>query len=166
MLSATTHWISYSAQVTAVKAYIDGYAQPQQAERAAACWRSAPTTTVGRQHRRPARLGRAVVDPIAVYAARYHGVAVAGANDMEPGFYAGVSAHPAWLSGYLSATGAQFVFNGSADGCSTAAAAGQLQQRLDDGRSALASGGAAPTRIDRLPQIYNTAMPCNGATSR
>ena len=61
-----------------------------------------------------------IVNPVASYSAsRYPGTVIAGANDMEPGFSANVSQTRAWLSGYLGATTARFVFNGSADGCSS-----------------------------------------------
>ena len=54
-------------------------------------------------------------DQHAPAAARF--VAIAGADDMEPGFRASAYETGRWLRGYLSATTARFVFNGSADGC-------------------------------------------------
>ena len=79
---------------------------------------------------------------------------------MEPGFSASVGATRAWLSGYLSATSARFVFNGSADGCSTgrpAAARCNNGWRMSDLQ--WLAGGASPSRTISLPQIYNYAMP-------
>src|SRR5690606_28557426 len=59
-----------------------------------------------------------VIDPLVTYASKYANMTIAGADDMEPGFRASYSATKSWLTGYLAATSAPFVFNGSADGCS------------------------------------------------
>jgi hypothetical protein len=157
VLSATTRWISYSAQVTAVKAYIDGYVSRRKAN--APVLIAVSTNNDGAVSRAAGRTwANSVVDPIARHAARYHGVAVAGGNDMEPGFYAGPRASRAWLSGYLSATGRKFVFVGSADGCPLSS-----RGRCNNGWTTrdlhYLSAGAAPHRIISMPQIYNTAMP-------
>jgi hypothetical protein len=100
-----------------------------------------------------------VVDPVRAYASKYDHITVAGANDMEPGFYASVSATRAWLSGYLNATSAKFVFNGSADGCPTSTAYSGCNNGWTSSDLHWLGGGAAPSRILVLPQIYNTTMP-------
>jgi hypothetical protein len=77
---------------------------------------------------------------------------------MEPGFSADLSQTEAWLQGYLGATSAPFVFNGSADGCSPTG----INQGCNNGWSSAGldylSGTASPTRILGLPQIYYTTM--------
>jgi hypothetical protein len=157
VLSATTRFVSYATLVKDVQAYIDGYHSGQAA--------SAPlvlalgtnndmdvSATTG------AAWANSVVDPLAAYARKYSGITVAGANDIEPGFSASYSATKSWLSGYLGATSAPFVFNGSADGCSwTRTAAGCNNGWTMSGLYYLAAG-ASPGRIQNLPQIYNTTM--------
>jgi hypothetical protein len=62
------------------------------------------------------------------------------------------------MTGYLGATTAPFVFNGSADGCSwTNVNAGCNNGWNMSGLYYLAAG-AAPIRTLNLPQIYNTTM--------
>ncbi|MGN6609530.1 MAG: fibronectin type III domain-containing protein, partial [Jatrophihabitans sp.] len=157
ILSATTKWISYASLVSALEAYVDGYASTQKV--------SAPMLlAIGTNNdgmvssAQGAIWADQVVDPVRAYAAKYTNITVAGADDIEPGFSATVSASRAWLTGYLGATTAQFVFNGSADGCPTSSGTvcnnGWHTTDLN-----WLSGGAAPTRILGLPQIYNTAMP-------
>jgi hypothetical protein len=93
-----------------------------------------------------------------VYARKYPNVVIAGADDIEPGFSATYTETKAWLSGYLSATTAPFVFNGSADGCSWTTTG----QRCNNGWTMAGlfglAGGMSPTKIVNLPQIYNTTM--------
>jgi hypothetical protein len=157
ILSATTRWISYSALVTAMKAYIDGYATTQKAN--APMLLAIGTNNDGSVNSAAGAVwADQVVDPVRAYAAKYPNITVAGANDIEPGFSAGVGASRAWLSGYLGATSAKFVFNGSADGCPTSS--GTVCNngwRVSDLN--WLSGGAAPSRTLVLPQIYNSAMP-------
>ena len=157
LLSTTTRWVSYSALVTAMKAYIDGYASTQKPN--APMLIAIGTNNDGSVSAATgASWARQVINPIRSYAGRYPAISVAGANDIEPGFYAGVSASRAWLSGYLGATGAQFVFNGSADGCPTSSGTWcNNGWRVSD--LYWLSGGADPGRILSLPQIYNTVMP-------
>jgi hypothetical protein len=159
LLSATPRFVSYPAVVSAVNAYLDGYATRQQPY--------APLTlAIGTNNDVDVSAAagiswaRNVVNPVGAYAAARHaGVIVAGADDLEPGFSASVSASRSWLSGYLSATGARFVFNGSADGCSTVASGGACNNGWSMADLQWLSGGAAPGRIISLPQIYNYAMP-------
>ncbi|HEU5270260.1 MAG TPA: fibronectin type III domain-containing protein, partial [Jatrophihabitans sp.] len=159
LLSATARYVTYTAVVNAMKAYLDGYATRQQPY--------APLTlAVGTNNDVDVSASagitwaRTIVSPIAGYAAARHpGIVVAGANDMEPGFSASVGATRSWLSGYLSATSAPFVFNGSADGCSTARAGAVCNNGWTMSDLQWLSGGAAPNRTISLPQIYNYAMP-------
>ena len=158
VLSATTRFVSYAALVKDVQAYIDGYASAQKP--------SAPVViAIGTNNDMDvtkaagAAWANKVIDPIAGYAKKYMGVTVAGANDVEPGFRGTYSATNAWLSGYLGATKAPFVFNGSADGCSWTAANKHCNNGWTMAGLYRLAGGAAPTRIINLPQIYNTTMP-------
>ena len=158
VLSATTRFVTYSALVADLKAYVDGYASSQKP--------SAPVViAIGTNNDMDvtkaagADWANKVVDPVVSYAAKYSGVTIACANDVEPGFRGTYSQSRAWLTGYLAATKAPFVFNGSADGCSwTAPAKGCNNGWTMAGLYQLA-GGLAPTRIVNLPQIYNTTMP-------
>jgi hypothetical protein len=99
-----------------------------------------------------------VVDPLVAYARGFTGITVAGANDIEPGFRGSYTSTRSWLNGYLNATSAPFVFNGSADGCAwTATNRGCNNGWTMAGLYNLAAG-AAPTRTINLPQVYNTTM--------
>jgi hypothetical protein len=158
VLSATTKFVPYPTLVADIKAYVDGYASKQKP--------SAPVTiAIGTNNDMDVTkaAGRdwanRVVDPVVAYAAKYPGITIAGANDIEPGFRGTYSATKSWLSGYLAATAAPFVFNGSADGCSWT----QPNRHCNNGWTMaglyLLAGGLAPTRILNLPQIYNTTMP-------
>jgi hypothetical protein len=159
LLSATARYVSYPAVVSAMKAYLDGYATRQKPY--------APLTlAVGTNNDVDVSTSagiswaRNIVNPIASYAATRHpGIIIAGANDMEPGFSASVGATRNWLTGFLSATSARFVFNGSADGCSTGTAGARCNNGWSMADLQWLSGGASPTRTISLPQIYNYAMP-------
>ena len=158
VLSATTRFVSYSALVAALDAFVDGYHSTQRA--------NAPmllalgtnndlsvSWAAGRQW------ANAVVNPVRAYAAKYANIRVVGADDMEPGFHAGFAATRSWLAGYLASTSARFVFNGSADGCPTGSTGGRCNNGWSTSKLNWLSSGAAPTRIISLPQIYNSAMP-------
>jgi hypothetical protein len=157
VLSATTRFVSYGDLVTDLKAYVDGYHSKQNP--------SAPITiAIGTNNDMDvtSASGKAwatqVVNPVASYAKKYTGITIAGANDIEPGFRASYAATKSWLSGYLAATTAPFVFNGSADGCSwTTTGRGCNNGWTMSGLYYLAAG-AAPIRMLNLPQIYNTTM--------
>jgi hypothetical protein len=157
VLSATTRFVTYATLVKDVQAYVDGYHSAQQS--------TAPVTiAIGTNNDMDvtSTSGKtwadSVVDPVASHAAKYAGMTIAGANDMEPGFRASYSATKSWLAGYLAATSAPFVFNGSADGCSwTTINKGCNNGWTMSGLYYLAAG-AAPTRIVNLPQVYNTDM--------
>jgi hypothetical protein len=157
VLSATTRFVSYGDLVTDLKAYVDGYHSQQKP--------SAPITiAIGTNNDMDVSgtsgksWATSVVNPVASYAKKYTGITIAGANDIEPGFRATYSATKSWLSGYLSATTAPFVFNGSADGCSwTTTNTGCNNGWTMSGLYYLAAG-AAPIRMLNLPQIYNTTM--------
>ena len=159
LLSATSRFVTYGAVVTAMKAYLDGYATTQKP--------SAPLTLaigtnndIDVSYSAGVSWARNVVDPVAAYAAtRYPGTVIAGANDIEPGFSATVAESRAWVSGYLAATTSKYVFNGSADGCSTSTPGTRCNNGWTMADLQWVSGGAAPTRTISLPQIYNYAMP-------
>lgn len=157
VLSATTRFVTYADLVRDVKAYLDGYHSAQRS--------TAPATiAIGTNNDMDvnATTGRAwataVVNPLVSYARKYTGMTVSGANDIEPGFSASYPASKNWLSGFLSATSAKFIFNGSADGCAwTVTNRGCNNGWTMAGLYYLAAG-AAPTRIVNLPQVYNYTM--------
>lgn len=157
ILSATTRFISYSALLANMKAYVDGYASAQKP--------SAPAhITVGTNndidvtYAAGVAWAQKIVNPLRSYAAKYRGIEISGANDVEPGFRGSYTATKSWLSGYLSATTAKFVFNGSADGCAWTV----TNRACNNGWSMAGlynlAGGMAPTRTINLPQIYNNTM--------
>jgi hypothetical protein len=157
VLSATTRFISYANLVSNLKAYVDGYASRQRP--------SAPVTiALGTNNDMDvtaaagAAWARGVVNPVRSYAAKYIGMTVAGANDIEPGFRGTYTQTKAWLAGYLGATAAPFVFNGSADGCAWAATNRGCNNGWTMAGLYNLAAGAAPTRIVNLPQIYNNTM--------
>ena len=157
VLSATTTYVSYANLVSCLKAYVDGYASKQKA--------SAPATiAIGTNNDMDvtSAAGRSwalnVVNQIAAYAAKYPGITIAGANDIEPGFRGTFSATQSWLQGYLAATKAPFVFNGSADGCSWTASGQACNNGWTMSGLYSLSGGIAPTRVLNLPQVYNNTM--------
>jgi len=159
LLSATSTFVSYPTVVSAVNAYLDGYASTQLPY--------APLTlAIGTNNDVDVSASagiswaRNVVNPVVSYAVAHHpGIRIAGADDMEPGFSATVGQTKSWLVGYLTATSANFVFNGSADGCSTYASNGRCNNGWAMSDLQYLSGGAYPSRIMSLPQIYNSAMP-------
>jgi hypothetical protein len=157
MLSATTRFVSYRDLVRDLAAYLDGYHAGQRAVAPA-------TIAIGTNNDMDvsASTGAAwatrVVNPLVAHAAGWSGLRVAGANDIEPGFRATYGQTRAWLSGYLGAARAPFVFNGSADGCAWTT----INRRCNNGWTMYGlytlAAGAAPTRMLNLPQIYNTTM--------
>ncbi len=157
VLTATSIYVSYARTVTAMKAYLDGYASKQHA--------NAPATIAfGTNNDMDVRTAtgaiwaQQVVNPLVAYAKRYPKITVAGANDIEPGFRGSIGASQAWVKGYLAATKATFVYNGSADGCSWTKAHTACNNGWRADSIAWMAGGYAPTRILALPQIYNTTM--------
>ena len=99
-----------------------------------------------------------VVDPVRSHAAGYANMSIAGADDMEPGFRASAYETAQWLRGYLSATTARFVFNGSADGCAWTVSNRSCNNGWTMAGLYYLAGGASPTRMSGLPQVYNTTM--------
>ncbi|UQX89097.1 fibronectin type III domain-containing protein [Jatrophihabitans telluris] len=158
LLSATSKFVTNAAVVNAMNAYLAGYASKQKAY-APMLLAIGTNNDVDVSSSAGAVWANRVVNPVRSYAARFPGISVGGANDIEPGFSATAAESKSWLSGYLANTSASFVFNGSADGCSTIT----YNSRCNNGWSMSAlqwlGGGAAPSRTINLPQIYNTAMP-------
>jgi hypothetical protein len=157
ILSAGVRFVSYSALVTNLKSYVDGYANKQKP--------SAPITIalgtnndIDVSKSAGASWANNVVDPVVAYARKYPNVVIAGANDIEPGFTASYSQTKAWLTGYLAATPTPFVFNGSADGCSWSTTGARCNNGWTMSQLFYLAGGAAPTRIINLPQVYNSTM--------
>ncbi|MEO6885438.1 MAG: fibronectin type III domain-containing protein, partial [Jatrophihabitantaceae bacterium] len=157
VLSATTRFVTYATLVANLKAYTDGYASAQKP--------SAPVViAIGTNNdmQVTSAAGKAwadsVVDPVAAYARKYTGMTIAGANDIEPGFRANYANTKSWLDAYLKATGAPFVFNGSADGCAWTVTNHGCNNGWSMAGLYYLAAGAAPTRILNLPQIYNNTM--------
>ncbi|HST47192.1 fibronectin type III domain-containing protein [Jatrophihabitans sp.] len=159
LLSAIAKYVSYPTVVAGMKAYLDGYVSAQKPY-APLTLAIGTNNDVDVNYSAGVSWARNVVNPVLSYAAsKYPGVVIAGANDIEPGFSATVSESRAWVSGYLSATTSKYVFNGSADGCSTSVPNSRCNNGWTMADLQWLSGGAAPSRTINLPQIYNYAMP-------
>jgi len=159
LLSATSKYFSYAYAVTMMKAYIDGYhsAQKQYAPLVLAV---GTNNDVDVSRTAGANWANKVIDPLVAYtSARYGGITIAGAQDIEPGFSATKTESRDWVDGYLANTTAIYVFNGSADGCSTTTPGGYCNNGWTMADLQYVGGGAAPSRTINLPQIYNSAMP-------
>jgi hypothetical protein len=157
VLSAGVRFVSYANLVKDIDAYVDGYASKQRP--------SAPITiALGTNNDMDvtkasgADWANTIVDPVVAHAAAYTGITIAGANDIEPGFRGTYAQSKAWLLGYLGATKAPFVFNGSADGCSWTQSGRGCNNGWTMAGLDYLSGGAAPVRIIDLPQVYNDTM--------
>lgn len=157
ILTATSIYVSYSATVVAMKAYLDGYASAQHAN-APVIIAFGTNNDIDVRSATGAIWAQQIVNPLVSYAKRYPQITVAGADDIEPGFRGTVGASEAWVRGYLGATSATFVFNGSADGCSATSAHTACNNGWRANSIAWMAGGYAPTRILALPQIYNQTM--------
>ena len=162
LLSATSRFVSYGDLVASLDAYVDGYVSRQHAG-APMVLAIGTNNDINVNAANGAAWARYLVNPVRSYALQ-KGVGVVGADDMEPGFMGTAAQTENWLAGYLGATTAEFMFNGSADGCPT----GLVQGRCNNGWSTAAlhwlAGGAAPGRISVLPQVYNTTMAWQWAT--
>jgi hypothetical protein len=157
VLTATSIYVSYSRTVTAMEAYLDGYASKQHAN-APATIAFGTNNDMDVSSTTGALWAQQVVNPLVSYAKRYPNLTVAGANDIEAGFRGSIGASEAWVQGYLGATSALFVFNGSADGCSSTEAHSACNNGWRANSIAWMAGGYSPTRTLALPQIYNTTM--------
>jgi hypothetical protein len=156
-LSATSRFLSYPALVSAVNAYADGYASTQKAN-APMLLALGTNNDVDVSRASGSAWATQVVNPAAAHVARHPNMTVAGANDIEPGFSSTVAEARAWVTGFLASTAQRYVFNGSADGCSTSGPGGRCNNGWSQADLQWVGGGAAPTRSLALPQIYNSAM--------
>jgi hypothetical protein len=157
LLSATTRFVSYPNLVADIKAYVDGYAVKQRTT-APATIAIGTNNDVDVSSAAGASWANSVIDPVRSYAAKYGNIAIAGANDIEPGFRGTYTQTKAWLGGYLANTSARFVNNGSADGCSWTQGNATCNNGWTMAGLYYLSAGAAPTRLTTLPQIYNNVM--------
>jgi len=157
ILSAGIRFVSYSDIVKNLQAYVAGYAS-QQRPSAPLTLAIATNNDIDVYRASCVNFANRVVDPVQAYARRYPGITIAGANDIEPGFRATYTATKSWLSGYLGATSAPFIFNGSADGCAWTV----INRGCNNGWTMAGlyylAAGAAPIRMLNLPQIYNYTM--------
>ncbi len=157
VLSATTRYLSNAALLANMKAYVDGYASAQRPS-APAHIAVGTNNDIDVSSTAGAIWANEIVNPLVAYARRYPGLVVSGANDIEPGFRGSYAATKAWLSGYLASTSAKFVFNGSADGCAWTVTNRACNNGWSMAGLYYLAGGAAPSRIINLPQIYNNTM--------
>ncbi|HET6877549.1 MAG TPA: hypothetical protein VFH38_08480 [Jatrophihabitans sp.] len=159
VLSATVRYVTYGELVGALEAYLAGYVSHQRP--AAPAIIAVGTNNDGIVSRAEGIVwARRVVRPLAVWCQQHApDVQIAGANDMEPGFRGSVRATEAWLAGFLAGGTADFVFNGSADGCPTNLRHVRCNNRWTTHALHWLAGGADRSRIMALPQIYNTTMP-------
>lgn len=157
VLSATTIFLSNSALVGDVNAYVDGY-HSQQKQSAPVIIALGTNNDMDVSAASGAQWASNVVAPVVAHASSYGAMTIAGANDIEPGFRGTYSATSAWLGGYLGATRSPFVFNGSADGCSWTVTNSGCNNGWSMSGLYHLSAGASPPRILNLPQIYNSTM--------
>jgi hypothetical protein len=159
VLSATSIFRSYADVLAVMEAYTDGYASRQRLY-APLTLAVGTNNDIDVSYQAGQTWATQVINPLNSYVSATHpGISIAGADDIEPGFSATAAESRSWLGGYLSASSAKFVFNGSADGCSTVAASSHCNNGWTMADLQWLSGGAAPTRIIDLPQIYNGSMP-------
>jgi hypothetical protein len=157
VLSATTRFVSYADLERDLQAYASGYHSGQRPD-APVVIAAGTNNDMDVSSSSGQTWASSIVGPLRRYASKYAGMRIAGADDMEPGFRATYAQTSAWLSGYLSATKAPFVFNGSADGCWWTAPNGRCNNGWNMVGLYHLAAGAAPTRILNLPQVYNTTM--------
>jgi hypothetical protein len=157
ILSATSQFITYAQLVTAIDAYVDGYASAQKPS-APAIIAMSTNSDIDVSATTGASWANSVVDQVVAHARTYTSIQIAGSDDIEPGFTAGVASAMAWEQGFLGATTAPFIFMGSADGCSWTAINGSCNNGWTAAQMYQMAAGMAPTRILAIPQIYNTTM--------
>jgi hypothetical protein len=155
-LSAISQTLTDAQLVTAVNGYVDGYTS---------CRTSTDPVYVAVATNNDSQLrdGAAgkdwadnVIDKVAAHAAGSAGIAIAGANDIEPDFFGTEAEAEAWTKGFLANTSALYVFTGAASGCSTAAVGGTCNWGWTQRNFYNLAHGLSPTRILALPQIYYT----------
>ena len=157
ILSAGIRFVSYADMVQDLNAYVDGYAS-QQRPSAPVTIAIATNNDIDVSHSSGVNYANKVIDPVVAHAARYPGITIAGSDDMEPGFRASFASTKAWLQGFLSATGAPFVFTGSADGCAWSVTNRSCNNGWTMSGLFYLAGGASAIRIFNLPQVYNSTM--------
>ena len=140
-----------------LNAYVTGYASKQKPS-APVTLAIATNNDIDVSKSSGASFANHMVDKVKAFATRYPGITIAGSDDMEPGFRASYRQSSAWLSGFLHATDAPFVFTGSADGCAWTMPNGRCNNGWTMRGLYHVSGGAGPIRIIGMPQIYNTTM--------
>jgi hypothetical protein len=157
ILTVTRVKESYAAIEAAMKAYLGGYGPAGSPVTIAMGTNNDGDATVNNWKTFTANergaTWAAVVKVVQAYAPA--NVTVVGANDIEPGFYSTQAQAAAWVSSFV-ASGARFIFNGSADGCPSTFGAtstcnyGWTMPQL----YAMASG----PNTTALPQIYGAAQ--------
>jgi hypothetical protein len=155
-LTVTDAPITYPQLVNAVQGYLDGFGSVSGATVAVGTNNGADDWTNYTAGQRGADWADRVVDPLNPGT----GVSVAGANDIESGFFSTEAQAQAWETAYVGATSRNLIFNGSADGCPTTfGATGQTcAYGWTQAQYYALAGGTNPTRIQALPQIYNDNM--------
>ena len=163
VLTQTTVRFDYAHLVAAIKGYIEGFtsvtcAAPTGATVAVATNSDGDFTTytAGSKGQDWANL---VIDPLRAYAGSK--VSVVGADDIESGFAATESEAENWETAFLDDPGVNdLVFIGSANGCPTTF--GGINTTCDPGWTQAQynrlAGGADPTRVQALPQVYTPAL--------
>ena len=148
LLSGTTRQLTWAHLVTALNAYLAGYA-PAGGTVAIA------TNNDGDWHKYPAKArGRDWANELIDALTVPDGVQVAGADDIEAGFVSTRAQAQTWEDAYLGATDQRLYFVGSADGCPITF--GATGKTCDFGWTeqqyySLAHSGS---RIRVLPQVY------------
>jgi hypothetical protein len=152
-LSGTSVNLTYPELVTALNAYVTGFVKAGGTgtiaigtNNDADDWTSYPATERGTDW------ATEVIEQIPDTPE----ITIAGADDIEPGFFSTERQAERWETAFLAATDADLVFNGSADGCpktwtpGATCAFGWTAKQL----YALATGVGHPARTTALPQVF------------
>jgi hypothetical protein len=149
--------LSYAQLVIALQGYLDGFGSVPGATVAVSTNNDAADWTGYLASARGADWANKVVDLLSPQA----GVAVVGADDIEPDFFSTEPQAEQWEAAYLgAATTKKLIFIGSADGCPTTygATGGTCNGGWTEANLNKLAGGPDPTHIKALPQIYTPAQ--------
>ena len=164
--------ISYPQLVAIVSTYVDGYVRCAGSNMVATIvvgtnndgdWSSYPAAARGTDW------AAQVIEPVRRHAQATPNVLISGGDDIEAGFASSEADAETWIRSYLSATSADLVEHGSADGCPTTAGTigTSCATIIDENNLAKAwtqanyyalAHGLSPGRIVALPQIYLSAQ--------
>jgi hypothetical protein len=150
--------LSYAQLVTALNAYVSAFAAAGGTGMIAIGSNNDATNWTAYT---AAQRGRDWATKVITQITAHAGLTIAGADDIEPGFFSTERQAEAWETAFLGAgSSLRLVFNGSADGCPTTwttgatCAYGWTAKQL----YALATGVGHASRTTALPQVFHGAM--------